>query len=1010
MASPHTSPYEIWSAFGANELTANNINQILGNVHDDLWVVSACVDRVVNDTAVQHTLLTLGVSRTDRVVERCTDIVALTSPSLPGSKSNRDTLLSHFQNAPTDALLCYLRSVLLRRLDRLNTYIEMEKEFSKNMEVGMDDVIEEWEDDPWADGNVTSSSKPTPQSKSTEPPPITLSDFLQNDLLWSACELAAAEAFDALLILLKKHTVELWPCRFRVQDCIPEHIHPSQNPSVFPTLDVSSDRELIPAPERWRQEQDFSELQDTQDAIKASCPELPVITDSDKSIEYTPTPDPLTAEELSAWYRNRVNLIMSSTGMVDVALALVQHGASQGIPLLDELGEELSLLSRLVYDAPQENGIEDDWTLDRWYSMDPITVVRAYLAHASPKSLPPYISHLVLPYLYVLEAKAERAGRPDPTLHTRILYEYILTTSLENAAAIFEASKPTLPTAQRTIKDDEAMVRVALACLYGSDSLNQWPTMSSIFECLPVWNVPQDEEDDIGEAADTTVASLGAFVTPSTHQPHCTAKDLLVFFQPLPFSSLSRALDILDVHLESGEILSRWSVPAPLRWFLQSSGNVNEQRAWANKMARRAGGKEDKLDGLEDWEWLFSDMRKLTGNGDPSARGAFCLLSKDEINSIFLSGMLSTGNFSVAKTMLHGPHHKLKLNPETIETVCLASSREFYDNASSGNYKFGDMKLAYECLQVPQPSENIVKEKDFIEATSRICSFNVSSAPGITISPIEIRLTKDKLSLISRVVSSSSDAYKHTQVILDLGYKLGYRHDTVAEVKILAMLADTALQAEDFACAYENSERMVETVASLRNTSPSGVDDTRVREASEVCWIACFQLGRQPEFPDLAKKMTLLGHALEFCPPDKIHDVLTAWRKSEIQDIGYRKERLNQRRSGGQTMAAPRKMNSMPSNVASSLRARLHDFHMPSPPLLSTPDAAALASRTFKSVAANFPFAVGHRGRSHASDADGRTSPRSESSRRTDGEDVSSQASRVFSKGIGWLIGADEEL
>lgn len=225
------------------------------------------------------------------------------------------------------------------------------------------------------------------------------------------------------------------------------------------------------------------------------------------------------------------------------------------------------------------------------------------------------------------------------------------------------------------------------------------------------------------------------------------------------------------------------------------------------------------------------------------------------------------------------------------------------------------------------------------------------------------------------------------------------------------MLADTALQAEDWTRAYEATERMVQTVATLRNSSPIGLlDDTRVAEASEVCWIACYQLGRQYEFTDLSKKMRLLGYALELCPGDKLHDVLTAWRKLESEDIQNREEKLRQKRSGETSSTFLRQKDSAPGSVASSLRARLQEFHMPSPPLLSTPDAAALASRTFKSVAANFPFAVGHRGKSHTSEMDDRGSIRSEGSRRTDGEDISSQASKVLSKGIGWLIGADEEL
>ena len=46
--------------------------------------------------------------------------------------------------------------------------------------------------------------------------------------------------------------------------------------------------------------------------------------------------------------------------------------------------------------------------------------------------------------------------------------------------------------------------------------------------------------------------------------------------------------------------------------------------------------------------------------------------------------------------MLHPPRKKLNLDPAVVEEICLLSSREFYDNAGSGNYKFGEMKLAYE--------------------------------------------------------------------------------------------------------------------------------------------------------------------------------------------------------------------------------------------------------------------------------------------------------------------------
>ena len=226
-----------------------------------------------------------------------------------------------------------------------------------------------------------------------------------------------------------------------------------------------------------------------------------------------------------------------------------------------------------------------------------------------------------------------------------MLYDYILHADLEMVVPIFEASKPTQFASQRLVSDDEDLARLALACLYGSNSLTDWRNMSRIFECLPAWNFNsgEDEEDE----TDTTVASLSAFLAPSTSRPHTSPSDLHVFFKPLPARSLSRALDILDVHLESGEILFRWGVPVPLRWFLQSARDEAQQRAWALKMARQADAPTGDLDSEDIWLSLLEDMLKLARTGDAITNSAFGALSADEIRKIFLRGILSTGSKSI---------------------------------------------------------------------------------------------------------------------------------------------------------------------------------------------------------------------------------------------------------------------------------------------------------------------------------------------------------------------------
>lgn len=305
-------------------------------------------------------------------------------------------------------------------------------------------------------------------------------------------------------------------------------------------------------------------------------------------------------------------------------------------------------------------------------------------------------------------------------------------------------------------------------------------------------------------------------------------------------------------------------------------------------------------------------------------------------------------------------------------------------------------------LDVPPPSERIRREKDFIEATSRLCAYNLTSRPGIPISPIEIRLTKDRLSLVSRVLASNPEAYKHSQVILELVHKLGFVDDVVAEVKTLAMLADTALNAEDFARAYENAEKMVDKVTDLRATRSAG--DVELERAIDVCWVSCFQLGRHPEFEDTDKKLALLGRAMEVCPAENLVDILVTWRREESNDLEARRGRLSTHTNGRQTVGAKHAVNHTLSPT--SLTERLHKLHLPTSPLMHAPDAAALANKAFQSVAANFPFHVGSRGRTILSE-DGERS-RSGSRPRYDGAEVSAQASRVLQKGLGWLLGEDE--
>ncbi|KAI6047772.1 secretory pathway protein Sec39-domain-containing protein [Pisolithus marmoratus] len=887
MMSAHPyQPHTRWQNAEDDELTVHFIHDIFDAVDDDLWVAAACADRLVNDVDVQRELLELGLSRTSSAVDRAR-----------ASLVQEEFLNVYFGHVPGDAQLCQLRSIFLDRLDKLSSFVEIYKtvRFQKS-----DDIDSEWEDDPWDNDPQETHTSSKPGLPAAADLHIPLPKFLVMDIVDVACFFASLES-------------------------IPTHASPSEYSELLPGYDVSQGAERVPRSQGWRSESDWVESQEGQ-----GC-----------SYTFTgaPSRDPLDPLELTAWYARRADDVIASTGMLDIALETVRHGISLECAGSGTIGKKtLVSLHVWIYDTPQpsESSDAEDWTLSRWKSLEPGQVVQAYLAHSTQET------QLVMPYLFVLDARAERAGQPDPNLAVRLLYDY---------------SKPTLPLSQRIIRNDEDLVRLALTCLY-----------TPLFECLPAWDIQPGTEDEADEA-DATITSLGTFVTPSTTVSCCSAADLLLFFKPLP----------LDSHLMSGEILSRWNVP----------------RARANRMARRTGRSSGEMKSKDDWEWLLEDMHKLRATSKAGIKGAFGLIPKVDISSIFLSGLLSSGLFDIASEFLHKKPSKLSLPVSVVEDICLSVSREFYDNATSANFKMGDMKLAYDCLAVWQPSKRLSRERDFIEATSRISSYNVCSRPGI-------RLTKDRLSLISRILSGTVDAYKHTQVILDLLYKLGYKGDPVAEVKTLAMLSDTALQADDFTRAYETSQRMIETVLQLRAEIPAGPDDPSVREACEVCWVACYQLGRHPEFKDVEKKLVVFGRALEFCPEDKLSDLLTSWRRLQRDDLESRRESISKRMTRRQRHPAANRKS------VSSLQARLTDLHLPMAPLINAEDAAALAGRAFNRVASTLPFTVSGRGRSNASGDDTRARSRDGSGLRLNGEDVSAHASRALQRGIGWLLGADE--
>ncbi|GAA5969253.1 hypothetical protein JCM11641_007529 [Rhodosporidiobolus odoratus] len=862
------------------------------------------------------------------------------------------------------AKACRARRNLLDMGDRITSWEAIWADSGKASLTGDDqpkDHEDGAEEDRWGDdldlpSDAASSSSVTGDGPLTPPlplaleePPTTparpaLSEFITKPLPSLALALAASSSLPELLLLCSLHASSLYPHRVALLDVLPEWLDPSDYEPLLPAVDPKGIEREWEDVQPWRTEPDWSEALPSLSAPSTS-------TAGERR----------TAQDLEKWYLSRVSSL-AQLGLVAPALALVQHGAAKGVMGLDSLGEELSLLSKLVYDRPfpasSDSGTTvagegEDLTLSYFRSLSPADVIRAYTSTCTPSNLATTLRRLVLPYLSVLESRLERSGTPDPALPTRLLYEYLLSLSsspqqrprnegFASLLAIFEASKPTLPQGARIVKNDADLARLALACLYGAPgtpSEEQVVTMGRIFECLPAFpdealsppSSPSLASPSTSNPAEETLFSLTSSSSSSSSPP--SASTYLTHLRPLPPSSLSTSLDLLDLHLSQLESLLRYSCPVPLSWFLRSYKDEQMQRDLAVRLARTAagggggawtsgraagstGGTEGsggEFEGEDEWVGLMIFLGEGTGvagSGDQGVDGdeeerrkrsekgmgrAFWKLSREEVLRIFFGGLLGAGRFSLARSLFEPSSTSPPLEPAAVEELVISASRELYDNAEEGNLHKGEMKLAFDCLSAaPQQSPAIRRERSFIEATSRLCSFRLlSPSTNLPLAPIEIRHCPDRLRFVSLLLSTSSSAHQHPEMILELVKKLGYPSGGQAEVRTLAMLAEAAMGEGEFETAGEMCERAVGVVEALRrrrgkklvleDMGKGGEHDADREAAAGYAWPACFQLGKNEAWPDFERRKQAVGQALVLCPPERIAALLPVWTELEMQ-------------------------------------------------------------------------------------------------------------------------------
>ncbi|KAI7857659.1 secretory pathway protein Sec39-domain-containing protein [Circinella umbellata] len=829
-----------WTKRSKKQPTVDDVD-LLNHIQDKAWIVSHCLETLVDDPQLQQKILEMGLKACPIQQHQ----------QQPLNMNSEDASLDN--DADNNTLWLRARLYFLQYIDRLKTF----------------NII-------W----------PTIKHKSKIDFATAYSEFRDCNLIAQAIEYATHGNAIALRALFVHHGAVVLPYRFDILAAIPETAEPSQFDLPQQRLQEQSDDHengneeegggeeewIIQQP--WRNELDIAESM--RDIIEVPTTEHSTynawIGQQVNRCEY-PTN---LKNKVAQWYVDRSSAA-DSIGLASQALEWIRYARLMDVTGLDKEELQLDWLCKYVYssmDDPSQHN-HDDTLVDLNTFKTKITsyeVVDQLLKQTNATRIINDMKQLVLPWLSVCNDIIHQEQQDEENESVdMILYRWLLDTAdrghFDWCCLVFEHSKPTLPESERIIKNDEDLARLALAMLYTtSGSID---TQLRTFVSLPEWEF--DENDLPHQDTKEKHTEMGHFLSLTE-----TPLGLFTVLQEVGSYGLTRMLDVLHLHLQWAEVLARYHASVSLRWYLEEH-SMDTQRQMCIRLASQAGSAH--LDDDNEWRELFEEMMGLQGE---NGKGVFPDLSRTEIFEIFFSSLLRCGRFRLAKDLMVGPKRDKTLDIGRAEQLVLDAEQEFFDNATTGNMYDGNMKLAMECLNILPPTDMVNEEKDLIEATHTLISeYHVMDRPNIELMPIQVRQSTNRLDLISKLINSRRGIYRQPTQVLDLTQKLGYQDNLLAQVRVLAMLASAALVDEDFdmsyklCCATVDKARSIETHPNRRRY--------RMDEMNQAAWQACFNLGKVELFENPRKRLDVLAMALELAPAENVSEVLSVWRKLDRQ-------------------------------------------------------------------------------------------------------------------------------
>jgi len=391
--------------------------------------------------------------------------------------------------------------------------------------------------------------------------------------------------------------------------------------------------------------------------------------------------------------------------------------------------------------------------------------------------------------------------------------------------------------------------------------------------------------------------------------------------QDNPFSQVNpSSIALVWGLLETATLLLDFNLPASTSALARTClfGSERQQKDELGKILQRISEKPKQVDWISIRNRLHWSRRWTRQDASTDSGVQLGFLSKvpqEVLDTQILNASLKLGHYDAA-AKLYLDSSTPPLPQAEIERHITDAILRAYDNAGDGNRERGGLRPAYDMLKYFRPklpqSSKMEDIDHLIKATHRLSFYRLNLSHGVAFRPVAIRVQKNPLNLVAKVLEQDPKAYTKLDDLLEIGRSLVQAHlptrtvldDTSeplevrlvqARLEITRLAIEAALKSNDFDTAYSYISTR------LSNETTPGYDD-------DISWRAAYVAGKyrpaaspkslEARIENLSQRMELLSRALVLAPVgDSLAEILGTWRRHEEEMTALREEGVMEERA-----------------------------------------------------------------------------------------------------------------